>query len=207
MSQPDPKPSAHPAVWPMVAGDMSRRYLEGRKRYGTPLRPFNGRDALKDAYEEALDLVVYLRQAIYERDHLTHPIECSICHRRESANKPCWAGDRLCVWCYAKREGWDGSGVLGYSVGAERSDVGQERPVDQRPEPGPAVQDARAGGGGTRPVLIPEPAASGPQGEAVFASPGGEHEPPPAVNWLIILTMIFLIVVFAFDAAAHFWPR
>lgn len=30
---------------------------------------FNGRDALLDAYQEALDLVVYLRQVIYERDN------------------------------------------------------------------------------------------------------------------------------------------
>lgn len=40
----------------------------GRARYGTPLQPFNGRDQLADAYAEALDLVVYLRAALYERD-------------------------------------------------------------------------------------------------------------------------------------------
>jgi hypothetical protein len=39
----------------------------GRARYGTPLQAHNGRDALVDAYQEALDLVVYLRQAIEER--------------------------------------------------------------------------------------------------------------------------------------------
>ena len=33
-----------------------------------PLQAFNGRDSLKDAYEEALDLCVYLRTAIYEKD-------------------------------------------------------------------------------------------------------------------------------------------
>lgn len=33
------------------------------------LQPHNGRDALRDAYEESLDLVCYLRQAIEERDH------------------------------------------------------------------------------------------------------------------------------------------
>jgi hypothetical protein len=32
------------------------------------LQAFNGRDALRDAYEEALDLACYLRQAIAERD-------------------------------------------------------------------------------------------------------------------------------------------
>jgi hypothetical protein len=32
-----------------------------------PLRAHNGRDALVDAYQEALDLCVYLRQVIQER--------------------------------------------------------------------------------------------------------------------------------------------
>ena len=41
----------------------------GIVRYGTPLQAHNGRDALVDAYQEALDLAVYLRQAIYERDN------------------------------------------------------------------------------------------------------------------------------------------
>jgi hypothetical protein len=40
----------------------------GIMKYGTPLQPFNGRDALWDAYQVVLDLAVYLRQAIYEID-------------------------------------------------------------------------------------------------------------------------------------------
>ncbi len=67
-SQRAPRPSQHPAAWPLVIDDMRRRDLAGRRKYGTALRPFNGRDALVDAYQEALDLAVYLRQAIYERD-------------------------------------------------------------------------------------------------------------------------------------------
>lgn len=66
--QPEPTPNEHPAMWPLVVRDMEQRDSVGRKRYGTPLQPFNGRDALRDAYEEALDLCVYLRQALYERD-------------------------------------------------------------------------------------------------------------------------------------------
>ena len=31
-------------------------------------KAFNGRDALLDAYEEAIDLCMYLKQAIVERD-------------------------------------------------------------------------------------------------------------------------------------------
>jgi hypothetical protein len=68
--QPPPKPEdvSKPAVWPLVIVDMCERDRVGRARYGTPLQPHNGRDALKDAYQEALDLAAYLRQAIYERD-------------------------------------------------------------------------------------------------------------------------------------------
>ena len=67
--QPPPAESPHPAVWDLVRKDMRGRDRAGRERYGTRLRPHNGRDALVDAYQEALDLCVYLRQAIYERDH------------------------------------------------------------------------------------------------------------------------------------------
>ena len=68
LEQPDPVPNDRPAVWGLVIADMHARDGVGRERYGTALQPFNGRDALKDAYAEALDLCVYLRQAIYERD-------------------------------------------------------------------------------------------------------------------------------------------
>ena len=66
--QPMPTPNDKAAVWPIVMADMQARHELGIRRYGTPLQPFNGRDALRDAYEEALDLAVYLRTAIYERD-------------------------------------------------------------------------------------------------------------------------------------------
>jgi hypothetical protein len=66
--QPMPVANDKPAVWPIVMADMQSRHELGIKRYGTPLQPHNGRDALRDAYEEALDLAVYLRTAIYERD-------------------------------------------------------------------------------------------------------------------------------------------
>lgn len=66
--QPAPTPNALPAVWSLVLEDMGQRDQLGRERYGVPLQPHNGRDALLDAYQEALDLAVYLRQALYERD-------------------------------------------------------------------------------------------------------------------------------------------
>ncbi len=66
--QPAPTPNARPAVWGLVVADMRARDQEGRRRYGTPLQAGNGRDPLVDAYQEGLDLVVYLRQALAERD-------------------------------------------------------------------------------------------------------------------------------------------
>lgn len=66
--QPQPTPNSHPAVWDLVMEDIKERDATGVAKYNTRLQPFNGRDVLKDAYQEALDLVVYLRQAIYERD-------------------------------------------------------------------------------------------------------------------------------------------
>lgn len=58
----------HSAVWDLVMDDIRERDVAGTKAYGTRLYAHNGRDALVDAYQEALDLAVYLRQAIYERD-------------------------------------------------------------------------------------------------------------------------------------------
>lgn len=52
----------------MVVEDMKARAELGKERYGSYLYPYNGRDALQDAYEEALDQCMYLKQAIVERD-------------------------------------------------------------------------------------------------------------------------------------------
>ena len=81
--QPPPVPSEKPAIWEMVVEDTAERFVGrrdlpailadmrardalGRQRYGTPLQAGNGRDALADAYQEALDLAVYLRQHLAE---------------------------------------------------------------------------------------------------------------------------------------------
>lgn len=68
LPQPDPRENSLPAVWDLVITDMQARDQEGLKKYGMHLQPHNGRDVLVDSYQEALDLCVYLRQAIYERD-------------------------------------------------------------------------------------------------------------------------------------------
>ena len=66
--QPLPTANDKPAVWDLVMEDMRERDQIGCARYGSRLQGHNGRDALKDAYQEALHLAVYLRQAIFERD-------------------------------------------------------------------------------------------------------------------------------------------
>lgn len=66
--QPAPTPNNATDIQTLVIADIATRRQVGIQRYGTPLQPHNGRDALRDAYEEALDLAMYLRQAIAERD-------------------------------------------------------------------------------------------------------------------------------------------
>jgi hypothetical protein len=65
--QPPSIPNASPPIWDLVIADMRERDRIGAKKYGTRLQANNGRDVLVDAYQEALDLCVYLRQAIEER--------------------------------------------------------------------------------------------------------------------------------------------
>ena len=55
-------------VQTVVMRDLAERREFGTRKYGTPLRPHNGRDALRDAYEEALDLACYLKQALIEQE-------------------------------------------------------------------------------------------------------------------------------------------
>ena len=67
MTQPPPRPTSGPHIHDQVAADIAARKHIGIANYGQPLQAHNGRDALWDAYEECLDLAVYLRQAINER--------------------------------------------------------------------------------------------------------------------------------------------
>lgn len=50
----------------LIAHELEARKALGISRYGRPLRAHNGRNALQDAWEEALDLAVYLRQMMTE---------------------------------------------------------------------------------------------------------------------------------------------
>lgn len=64
---PQPAPNGGGAVIAdLVMADIEERVKFGVAKYGVPLMAHNGRNALIDAYQEALDLVFYLRQAIEE---------------------------------------------------------------------------------------------------------------------------------------------
>ena len=54
-------------VWEKVARDMAERRRVGIERYGKPVLPHAGEDWLQHAYEEALDMAVYLRAEIERR--------------------------------------------------------------------------------------------------------------------------------------------
>jgi hypothetical protein len=75
----DPENHMHPAIIDqptpsgtgadiatLVQQDIEARALKGLKTYGERLKPNNDRNALVDAYQEALDLCMYLRQKIEE---------------------------------------------------------------------------------------------------------------------------------------------
>lgn len=69
-TQPLPKPVDGPIMHEVVISALEERLAIGIRRYGQPLRAFNGRDAAQDAFEEVLDLSVYLAQVREEMKEL-----------------------------------------------------------------------------------------------------------------------------------------
>ena len=67
--EPAPLKNQNPSIHDLVIKDMVSRKAMGLNKYGTILQAGNGRNALKDAYEEVLDLAMYLKQALEEREH------------------------------------------------------------------------------------------------------------------------------------------
>lgn len=55
-------------VTELVKEDLDSRADAGEAKYGERLKAHNGRNALWDAYQEALDLAQYLRQLIKEEE-------------------------------------------------------------------------------------------------------------------------------------------
>jgi hypothetical protein len=88
--QPTPKGTG-PDITPLVIADMLARSAEGVKKYGEPLRAFNGRRALVDAYQESVDQTKYLRQALEERGQLLEMDEEEGRIRRHATSSTDWA--------------------------------------------------------------------------------------------------------------------
>jgi flavin-dependent thymidylate synthase len=65
-SQQQPPTGNGQDITDLVLDDLKLRREAGVKKYGMSLRAFNGRDAVLDAYQEALDLSLYLRQKLTE---------------------------------------------------------------------------------------------------------------------------------------------
>lgn len=64
--QPRPTVNNGPCVQDLVIADIEARKQNGIRKYGTTLQPHNGRNALLDAYQETLDLAMYLKQRLIE---------------------------------------------------------------------------------------------------------------------------------------------
>jgi len=67
LTSPQPPPiKGERKVLDLVIDDFRRKAEMGKHKYGTYLETNNGRNPLIDAYQEAIDLCMYLRQAIGE---------------------------------------------------------------------------------------------------------------------------------------------
>lgn len=62
----------------LLAADIMDRLAVGMDRYGEALKPMNGRDTALDAYEEVLDLAVYMRTLMMEREEIRGVVGCLI---------------------------------------------------------------------------------------------------------------------------------
>ena len=63
--QDDPKPGLQ-SVTDMVISDLQARRIASIPKYGSELKTYNGRNPMLDAYQELLDLVLYMRQLLAE---------------------------------------------------------------------------------------------------------------------------------------------
>lgn len=79
--QPTPKPNNTQPIYEQVIEDIKLRAEAGKQNYGTYLQAGNGRDSLLDAYEEAQDKALYLKQAILERDSLVEELSAVVAEK------------------------------------------------------------------------------------------------------------------------------
>lgn len=69
-TQPMPTITDGQDIQSMVIADITARREVGIQRYGTALQANNGRDAMRDLYDELLDACCYAKQALVERDQM-----------------------------------------------------------------------------------------------------------------------------------------
>lgn len=94
--QPHPTPNDSRPIVEQVIEDLRQRAELGERKYGVRLQAHNGRSALQDAYEEALDLAQYLKQEMVERAKL----EAELAAAKEVANA-------AAAWVREYRDGRD----------------------------------------------------------------------------------------------------
>ncbi len=111
--QPAPSDSDHPPIVDLVMNDLEARSRLGAAEYGCLLHGFNGREALVDAYQEALDLAMYLRQALYEAEHGQSVVPESV-----PSTKDC----PQCQHCQREQQG---PSLWVYRCGLGQADFGQ----------------------------------------------------------------------------------
>lgn len=83
-----PVPNEQTSCQDLVIADIEKRKALGLRKYGTLLQPFNGRSFLQDAYEEVLDLAVYLRGKLEEERQTDE--NTLVQHLAEQPDEPLW---------------------------------------------------------------------------------------------------------------------
>ncbi len=80
---------------------IEERVGQQEERYGTKLRINNGRDAIYDALQEAIDCVFYLTQALMERDSVNYLNENT--EEEQERDHP-YKREVPCYWCELENE-------------------------------------------------------------------------------------------------------
>lgn len=82
-----------PSMHEKAITDVEARKAIGIQRYGVALQPANGRNAVRDWYEEALDGVVYGAQVAWEQDHPSETyVGCLIYALSDGGGPVCFNG-------------------------------------------------------------------------------------------------------------------
>ncbi|THA72466.1 hypothetical protein E6R60_26410 [Streptomyces sp. A0642] len=87
--QPLPTPGQQSVQDALIERIQDRRAL-GIQRYGSPLMTFNGRNAVQDATEEALDLASYLMQIELETNATRDTISAALKEHRADKHGDCF---------------------------------------------------------------------------------------------------------------------